>query len=162
MLVHCFLNNGQVVNGEFQPVDINQFTTGVQHTKSFGDIWIDTVLKVGADWPAQKMFTSITPTTANGSTTWTWTLPDHFPPGQYLRVKVTGGTLHPGPRQRAVRHARLVRDHARARLADAFALIALVARPDGIRAVVRRHPPQLGRVPFSLVPTAVHVGAPSA
>ena len=24
---------------------------------------------------------------------WTWTLPAHFPPGRYLRVKVDGGTL---------------------------------------------------------------------
>lgn len=28
--------------------------------------------------------------------TWTWTLPDHFPPGKYLRVTVPGGTLKQG------------------------------------------------------------------
>ena len=27
---------------------------------------------------------------------WTWTLPENFPPGKYLRVKVDGGTLTQG------------------------------------------------------------------
>ena len=27
------------------------------------------------------------------TTTWTWSLPAHFPPGQTLRVTVDGGTL---------------------------------------------------------------------
>jgi hypothetical protein len=38
MLAHGLLDNGQVINGEFQPVDINQCTAGVQHTESFGHV----------------------------------------------------------------------------------------------------------------------------
>jgi hypothetical protein len=38
----------------------------------------------------------VTPTTSGSDTTWTWTLPAHFPPGRYLRVKVDGGTLKQG------------------------------------------------------------------
>ena len=36
---------------------------------------------------------SVTPVVAGDTTTWTWTLPDHFPPGKYVRVMVDGGTL---------------------------------------------------------------------
>lgn len=35
-------------------------------------------------------------TTAGDATTWTWTLPDHFPGGHSLRVAVDGGTLTQG------------------------------------------------------------------
>jgi hypothetical protein len=34
------------------------------------------------------VFETVTPT----ANTWTWTLPDHFPPGKVLRVMVDGGT----------------------------------------------------------------------
>ena len=34
--------------------------------------------------------------TAGTATTWTWTLPAHFPAGKFLRVKVDGGTLTKG------------------------------------------------------------------
>jgi peptidoglycan/xylan/chitin deacetylase (PgdA/CDA1 family) len=94
-LVHGF--NGVVPDdGAFQPVDIGVFQQAVRYAKSFGDIWIDTVVKVGAYWRAQKTLSTVTPTTANGSSTWTWTLPNNFPPGQYLRVTVSGGTLRQG------------------------------------------------------------------
>jgi peptidoglycan/xylan/chitin deacetylase (PgdA/CDA1 family) len=93
-LVHGFTNS--VNDGAFQPVDIGVFQQAVRYAKSFGDIWIDRVMTIGAYWRAQKALSGVTPTTANGSSTWTWTLPDHFPPGQYLRVTVSGGTLKQG------------------------------------------------------------------
>jgi peptidoglycan/xylan/chitin deacetylase (PgdA/CDA1 family) len=92
-LVHGF-NGG--TDGAYQPVDIGVFQQAVRYAKSFGDIWLDRVMTVGAYWRAQKTFSTLTPATADGATTWTWTLPDHFPPGQYLRVTVSGGTLRQG------------------------------------------------------------------
>jgi peptidoglycan/xylan/chitin deacetylase (PgdA/CDA1 family) len=93
VLVHGF-DGGS--DGAFQPVAIGEFTSSVNHTKSLGDVWIDTVVAVGAYWRAQKMFTAVTPTTSGTSRTWTWTLPAHFPPRKVLRVKVDGGTLIQG------------------------------------------------------------------
>jgi len=93
VLVHGF-NGGS--DGAYQPVAIEEFTAGVEHAKSLGDVWIDSVVNVGAYWRAQKMFSTLTPTTSGSATTWTWTLPEHFPPGRYLRVKVDGGTLTQG------------------------------------------------------------------
>lgn len=93
VLVHGFPGSN---DGAFQPVDINQFTAGVRYAKSFGDVWIDTVVSVAAYWRAQKTFSGVTPVTANGATTWSWRLPDHFPPGQFLRVTVDGGKLKQG------------------------------------------------------------------
>lgn len=93
VLVHGF-NGGS--DGAYQPVAINEFVSSVEHTKSFGDVWIDTVVAVGAYWRGQKAFSSATPMTSDGASTYTWTLPDHFPPGQYLRVTVDGGTLTQG------------------------------------------------------------------
>jgi hypothetical protein len=65
----------------------------VQYAKSLGDMWIDSVVNVGAYWVAQRMFAAVTPSTEGDATTWAWTLPEHFPSGKYLRVVVDGGTL---------------------------------------------------------------------
>jgi hypothetical protein len=90
VLVHGFTGGN---DNAFQPVAIGQFTAAVQYAKASGDVWIDTLLEVGAYWQAQRLLTSATPNVANGATTWTWTLPERFPPNRFLRVRVDGGTL---------------------------------------------------------------------
>lgn len=77
-------------------VDITSITGSIDHAKAFGNVWIDSVVNIGAYWRAQKVFSALTPTTSGSSTTWTWSLPAHFPPARYLRVKVDGGTLSQG------------------------------------------------------------------
>jgi len=56
-------------------------------------VWIDKMVTIGAYWRAQKALTDAIVTTSGTSKTYSWTLPDHFPPGQFLRVKVDGGKL---------------------------------------------------------------------
>jgi peptidoglycan/xylan/chitin deacetylase (PgdA/CDA1 family) len=90
VLVHGFSGG---TDSAYQPIDLAEFVASVEHAKSFGDLWIDTMLNIGAYWRAQKMFTAVTPTSAGDSQTWTWRLPANFPPGHYLRVKTDGGTL---------------------------------------------------------------------
>ncbi len=87
----------------FATVDIGAITGSIGHAKALGDVWLDSMANVGAYWRGQKVLSLVTPTTTpsgNGQTatpiqtsTWTWTLPAHFPPGKLLRVKVDGGTL---------------------------------------------------------------------
>jgi peptidoglycan/xylan/chitin deacetylase (PgdA/CDA1 family) len=93
VLVHGF-DDG--TDGAYQPVSINEFTASVAHAKSFGDLWISSMVNVAAYWRAQKILSSITPAVSGNTRTWTWTLPAHFPPGKYLRVRVDGGTLSQG------------------------------------------------------------------
>jgi peptidoglycan/xylan/chitin deacetylase (PgdA/CDA1 family) len=88
VLVHGFLGGS---DGAYQPVDIREFTASVAHARSLGDMWIDTTVAVAAYWRGQKAFTAAAPVRSGDATTWTWTLPPHFPPGKYLRVKVDGG-----------------------------------------------------------------------
>jgi hypothetical protein len=90
VLVHGFTGG---TDGAYQPVDITEFTSSVSYAKSLGDTWIDSVVHVGAYWIAQKLFSGLSPTTSGSETTWSWTLPDHFPPGMCLRVRTDGGTL---------------------------------------------------------------------
>jgi hypothetical protein len=90
VLVHGFTGGS---DGAYQPVDISQFTSSVAHAKSFGDLWIDTAMAIGAYWRAQKMLMAVTPTTSGSDKIYNWTLPAHYPPGKYIRVKVDGGTL---------------------------------------------------------------------
>lgn len=90
VLVHGFTGGG---DGAYQPVALSEFEAAVNYAKSFDDVWIGTMLDVGSYWIAQKLLTDTTPTTAGGVSTWQWTLPDHFPPGQFVRVTVNGGTL---------------------------------------------------------------------
>jgi len=80
----------------YNPVAIGDVTGAMSHGKTAGDEWTDTVANVAAYWRAQKVLSGVTPTTSGTSKTWTWTLPAHFPPGKYLRVKVDGGTLTQG------------------------------------------------------------------
>jgi hypothetical protein len=83
-------------DGGYNPVSVTDVVGALDYTQTLGDVWADSVVHVGAYWRAQKLFTGLTPTSDGTNQTWTWTLPDHFPPGQSLRVTVDGGTLSQG------------------------------------------------------------------
>jgi hypothetical protein len=89
-LFHSLLPHAQ---NWYAGVDIGSVTGSIAHAKSLSDVWIDTFANIGAYWLGQKTLQAVTPTAAVGTTTWTWTLPAHFPPGKILRVTVDGGTL---------------------------------------------------------------------
>jgi peptidoglycan/xylan/chitin deacetylase (PgdA/CDA1 family) len=95
ILVHSILPTDQTW---YNPVAITDVTGAMTHGQSLGDVWSDSVVHVAAYWRAQKMFAGLPQPTpaADGSSTWSWTLPASFPPGQFLRVSVTGGTLTQG------------------------------------------------------------------
>ena len=82
----------------YATVDISAVTGSIVHAKSLGDVWIDSMANVGAYWRGQKVLSAVTPTTsgATQTSTWTWTLPAHFPTGRTLRVRMDGGTLSQG------------------------------------------------------------------
>jgi hypothetical protein len=90
VLVHGFTGGS---DGAYQPVAIEEFTSAVEYTKSLGDVWIDSVVHVGAYWIAQKLISESAPASTDDGKVWSWTLPAHFPPGQCLRVNVSGGTV---------------------------------------------------------------------
>jgi peptidoglycan/xylan/chitin deacetylase (PgdA/CDA1 family) len=73
--------------------NINAITGNMAYAKSFGTMWIDSVVNIGAYWRGQQLLQAATPTTSGGVTTWRWTLPANFPSGRKLRVVVNGGTL---------------------------------------------------------------------
>ncbi len=76
----------------YNPVDIEEMVATMTYARDAGDVWIDTFTTIGAYWRAQKAVSSATPTQVGDSYTYSWTLPEHFPPGQFLRVTVDGGT----------------------------------------------------------------------
>ena len=90
VLVHGFVGG---TDGAYQAVEFDQFAAAVTYAKSVGDVWIDTMVAVGSYWRGQKAFAQAQMTTSGDSTTYSWTLPPHFPPGRVLRVTVDGGTL---------------------------------------------------------------------
>ncbi len=90
MCIHGFQGGS---DGAYQPVPLDQFISSVNHAKSLGNMWIGTMVDVGSYWLGQKAFSSATTMTQGSDKTWSWTLPDKFPPGKYLRVTVDGGTL---------------------------------------------------------------------
>jgi peptidoglycan/xylan/chitin deacetylase (PgdA/CDA1 family) len=79
-------------------VDISSVVASINHVKALGDVWVDTMLSVGAYWRAQAVVTQVSPVVRGPITTWRWTLPANFPPGQFLRVTVSGGVLFQGNR----------------------------------------------------------------
>lgn len=76
----------------YAPIDISVVSGSVSYAQALGAEWIDSMVNVGAYWQAQKLFSALTPTTSGDEQTWSWTLPEHFPPGRYLRVTLDGGT----------------------------------------------------------------------
>jgi peptidoglycan/xylan/chitin deacetylase (PgdA/CDA1 family) len=80
----------------YAPTDITSITGSIDHAKSLPDVWIDTLSNVAAYWVGQKLLTTASPSSGGGGTTWTWSLPAHFPSGKYLRVTVDGGHLTQG------------------------------------------------------------------
>lgn len=77
----------------FQPGDVNQLTGAIQYTKSLGDMWIGTMVDVGAYWLGQRAFSRAMTSQTGDTRTWSWTLPGQFPTGKYIRARVGGGTL---------------------------------------------------------------------
>jgi peptidoglycan/xylan/chitin deacetylase (PgdA/CDA1 family) len=83
-------------DGGYNPLSVTDVVAAINHAKTAGDTWADSMVHVGAYWRAQKLLAAVTPSTSGTSKTWSWTLPAHFPSGRYLRVKVGGGTLSQG------------------------------------------------------------------
>ncbi|CAN97170.1 put. Polysaccharide deacetylase [Sorangium cellulosum So ce56] len=79
-------------DGAYNAFPLQSLLDHVKKTKDLGDMWIDSIVNVGAYWLGQKAI-PVNGTASGSDTTWTWTLPAHFPPGKYVRVTVTGGTL---------------------------------------------------------------------
>ena len=77
----------------YAPVAIGDVTTGITHARLLPDVWTGTLVDVAAYWRGQKLLSEAQPTVTGTSTTWTWTLPPHFPSGKVLRATVSGGTL---------------------------------------------------------------------
>jgi len=96
VLVHGFTGGSDAA---YQPVGLADFVAHVEHAKSLEGGWIDTVVLVGSYFIGQKLVAEATPTTEGDSTTWSWTLPPHFPVDRCVRVKVDGGTLSQGDQQ---------------------------------------------------------------
>jgi peptidoglycan/xylan/chitin deacetylase (PgdA/CDA1 family) len=74
-------------------VNLTSVTGTMEYAKSRGDVWIDSMVNVGAYWIGQKTLSGAAPTVSAGRQTWTWTLPDHFPRSKHLLVTVDGGSL---------------------------------------------------------------------
>lgn len=97
VLVHGFTGGS---DGAFQPIALEEFVAAVEYAKSLGNLWVDSVLNIGAYWLAQKAFASAAPEVEpDGTIKHTWTLPEHFPSGRILRVTANGGTLTQGDRE---------------------------------------------------------------
>jgi hypothetical protein len=86
-----FLFHSIAPNGEawYAPVDVANIGGSIDHAKSAGDTWIDTLASIGAYWMGQRL---VEGATVNGQVR-TWTVPPNFPPGKYVRVIVDGGEL---------------------------------------------------------------------
>jgi peptidoglycan/xylan/chitin deacetylase (PgdA/CDA1 family) len=80
-----------IPDGAYQPVQLTEALAAMNYTKSLTDVWSDTVIAIGGYWRAQKTLTAVSAKTVGSDKVYSWTLPEHFPPGQYLRATVTGG-----------------------------------------------------------------------
>jgi hypothetical protein len=80
-------------DGGYAPVNPAEVIASINHAKSFGDVWIDSMVNIGAYWAGQKAVSNARTLESGPASVLTWTLPAHFPTGRSVRVTVTGGTL---------------------------------------------------------------------
>lgn len=85
-------------DGGYAPVNASDVIASVHHAQSMGDVWIDSMVNVGAYWSGQEAISNAIRTQSGGDSVLTWSLPSHFPSGRFVRVTVTGGTLKQGGR----------------------------------------------------------------
>ena len=80
-----------------RPVAVEDVIASIDHAKAMGDVWIDSMVNVGAYWLGQravaKAASEAVSEKSSGETVVSWTLPAHFPTGRFVRVTVTGGVL---------------------------------------------------------------------
>jgi hypothetical protein len=77
----------------YHPVDVADVTASIDRAKSMGDVWIDSMVNVGAYWLGRQAVANAASEQLLEGSPISWTLPDHFPTGKFVRVTVTGGTL---------------------------------------------------------------------
>jgi peptidoglycan/xylan/chitin deacetylase (PgdA/CDA1 family) len=83
-------------DGGYAPVNPAEVIASINHAKSFGDVWVDSMVNVGAYWAGQKAISNANAKKSGRKTVLTWILPAHFPTGRFVRVTVTGGALSQG------------------------------------------------------------------
>ncbi|HET9954755.1 MAG TPA: polysaccharide deacetylase family protein, partial [Polyangiaceae bacterium] len=72
ILVHGFAGG---TDQAYQPIELREFVSSVEHAKGLGDVWIDTVENIGAYWLGQRAFSRASRELHGGTTTWRWQLP---------------------------------------------------------------------------------------
>lgn len=93
LLIHGFIGGG---DGAYHAVNLSDFIANLQYAKSLTDMWLDTMSNVAAYWIGQKLLTVATPSSNGTDLTYSWTLPEPFPPDKCVRITVDGGTVKQG------------------------------------------------------------------
>ena len=75
-LFHSLLPDSQ---NWYAGVDMTSVSGSIDHAKAATDVWIDTLVNVGAYWLGERTIEHASESSAGGQTTWTWTLPRTFP-----------------------------------------------------------------------------------
>lgn len=88
--IHAFEQGG------YQPISLSGFVEHVTEVRDSGEVWIDTMLAVGSYYVGQKLVSDAAPATNGTESTWSWSLPAHFPEGRCLRITSTGTVLQDG------------------------------------------------------------------
>ena len=74
-------------------VPLEDVIESLDHARRGQRMWLDTVLSIGSYWYAARLFRALEAESVADGQTWTWTLPQAFPAGRYLRVAIPQGSL---------------------------------------------------------------------
>ncbi len=88
--IHAFEQGG------YQPISLDGFVDHVTELRDSDEAWIDTMLSIGSYYVGQKLVAAASPTTNGNESTWSWSLPEHFPEDRCLRITSTGTVLQNG------------------------------------------------------------------
>jgi len=80
----------------YQPIPLDNFVAHVEGVRDGGLVWIGTLLDVGAYLIGQQLLAAAAPQVDGASSTWSWTLPDHYPAERCLRVRSSGRVFQDG------------------------------------------------------------------
>ena len=80
-------------DGGYAPVDVAEVIKSIDFARAQGDVWIDSMVNVGAYWAGLKAVDAARVKKSGDELTYTWTLPAHFPPHHFVRITVDGGAV---------------------------------------------------------------------
>jgi peptidoglycan/xylan/chitin deacetylase (PgdA/CDA1 family) len=83
VLLHGFCGG---TDDAYHPIEFAEFVRAVRYAQALGDLWLGSVVDIGAYWLGAQAVRTAVPERDGDSLRYRWDLPGRFPPGRSVRI----------------------------------------------------------------------------